>query len=265
MTVTPRGAPLLAPCLVLAAALAGSCTDVSTGPSTAVAIEFDSLPYPAVITGDTLRDSLGRAAPLHALAYNSAQQLIPGASIRYIAIDSGVTISGAGMLTAQRRDGSARIVASVSGLQSVSRTILVARRPDSAVVTGKLADTLRYALPDDPAVNVSNAISLKLITSDTAGGVRTTQGWLVSYRVTYRGQQLSAADTTVASLWSSAGRVSLLDTTGADGVAARTLRVRPTAAGFTAAESLVVVATVLYRGANVRGSPVRFVIHTRPR
>lgn len=265
MKAKRRRAAIHAPCLLLAAALAGSCTEVGTSPSTAVAIEFDTLPYPAVVAGDTLRDSLGRVAPLHALAYNSAQQLIPGASIRYIAIDSGITIDGSGILTAQRRDGSARLVASVNGLQSITKTILVARRPDSAVVTGKLSDTLRYALPDDPAVNVSNAISLKLVTSDTAGGLRTTQGWLVSFRLLYRGQQLSASDTTVASLWSSPGRVSVVDTTGADGSAARTLRVRPTAAGFTAAESLVVMATVLYRGANVRGSPVRFVIHTRPK
>jgi hypothetical protein len=251
--------------IVVAAALAGSCTEVSTSPQKAVAIQFDTLPFPAVVTGDTLRDSLGRAAPLRALAFNSRQEVIAGAAISYVALDTGVTITPGGFVTAQRRDGTARIVASVSGLQSKDLTVQVARRPDSVVATGKLSDTLRYALPDNAAQNVSTALSLRVATSDSAGGVNGSRGWLVSYQAFFRGQPLAPLDTTVASLWGDDRRNSAIDTTDASSSASRILRVRPQAPTFTAAESLVVIATVRYRGAPVRGSPVRFVIHTRPK
>ena len=260
-----RGAMPLLPLLPFLAALAGSCTDVSTGPSRAVAIEFDTLPFPAVVTGDTLRDSLGLVAPLHALAYNASGAPIANAGVTYITLDTGLTIDPMGIVTAQLRNGPVRLVASVSGLQSVTKTLEVARRPDSVVVTGKLSDTLHYALPDNPATNVSAGLGLKLTTRDTAGGVAVTRGWLVSYQAFFRGQALVLSDTTVASLWSDGTKPSALDTTGADGAASRRIRVRPQAPGFTAAESLIVIATVRYRGAPVRGSPVRFVIHTRPK
>ncbi|HEY5491467.1 MAG TPA: hypothetical protein VIK25_09800, partial [Gemmatimonadaceae bacterium] len=54
----------------------GSCTNVGTAPNAIVSLAFDTLPYPSVVAGDTLRDSLGRAAPLHALAYNADGNLI---------------------------------------------------------------------------------------------------------------------------------------------------------------------------------------------
>jgi hypothetical protein len=261
MTRTSR----LAPLIVLAAALAGSCTEVSTSPTRAVAIQFDTLPFPAVVAGDTLRDSLGRAAPLRALAFNSRQEVIAGAAIAYVALDTGVTISPDGFITAQRRDGTARIVASVGGLQSKDLTLQVARRPDSVVVTGKVSDTLRYALPDNATQNVSAALGVRIVTNDSAGGIGGTKGWLVSFQAFFRGVPLAPRDTTVASLWGDDRKYSALDTTDGAFSASRTLRVRPQAPTFTAAESLIVMATVRYRGVAVRGSPVRFVIHTRPK
>jgi len=132
------------------------------------------------------------------------------------------------------------------------------------VVTGRLSDTLHYVLPDNAAQNVAAAFAIRVATRDTAGAIAGTKGWLVSYQASFRGQPLAAKDTTVASLWGDDGRVATLDTTDAGGTAARRLRVRPQGLP-TAAESVVVIATVNYRGAPVRGSPVRFVIHTRPK
>ena len=251
--------------VVLAAALTGSCTQVSTSPSNAVALQFDTLPFPAVVTGDTMRDSLGRAVPLHALAFNSAQAVIAGAPIAFVAVDSGITISPDGYVTAQRRNGVVHILATIGGLQAKD-SVQVARRPDSVIVTGKPSDTLFYTLPDNPTQNLSAALSVKVATSDSAGGVSGTGGWLVSFQAFFRGQPLLPSDTTIASLWGRTQRVSIVDTTNASTFTAyRQLRVRPQAPTFTAAESIVVIATVNYRGAPVRGSPVRFVIHTKPK
>ena len=80
----------------------------------------------------------------------------------------------------------------------------------------------------------------------------------------FQGTPLSLSDTTRASLWDDGTRVTSLDTTASDGTAGRRLRVRSLLLP-TKPDSFVVIATVRYRGAPVRGSPVRFVIRTQPR
>lgn len=248
---------------VALAAVAGSCTEIVTDPAIVTALEFDSLPYPAVITGDTLRDSLGNAAPLHAIAFNSSGATLPGAPIQYFALDSGVTIGPAGVVTAQLRSGTVRIVASVPNLQSTPETLFVTRRPDTVVVTPLANDTLFYVLPDNPATNVTPPLALQVATFDTVGGILGTQGWLVSYQLLFHGAVLAKTDTSVASLWNSTNVSTRVDTTAVGGTASVILRVRP--AGLpTATESLTVVATVKYRGAPVGGSPASYVIQIRP-
>ena len=45
---------------------------MNTAADHVAALQFDSLPSPAVVSGDSLRDSVGRAAPLRAIAINGA-------------------------------------------------------------------------------------------------------------------------------------------------------------------------------------------------
>jgi hypothetical protein len=251
--------------LLFLAGITGSCTDVSTAPTKAVAIAFDSLPYPSVVTGDTLRDSLGRVAPLHALAFNSAGALIVNPAITYIALDTGLTIDPTGIVTAQIRNGLVRVVASMNGLQSVLNTIAVSRRPDSVVATGDTNVTLAYTIPDSAAANVTPLLGVRVATRDTSGGITGTQGWLVSYQTFWHGLALSQSDTTVLSLWDDGTRLTALDTTAADGSAGRRLRVRSLLLLPTKPDTFFVKATVNYRGAAVPGSPVVFVIRTHPK
>ena len=260
----PRGGALPLFVLILAGT-AGSCTDVSTSPTKAVAIEFGSLPYPSVVTGDTLRDSLGRVAPLHALAFNSAGALIVNPAITYIALDTGLTIDPTGIVTAQIRNGLVRVVASANGLQSVSNTIAVSRRPDNVIATRVTDTTLAYTIPDSAATNVTALLGVRVVTNDTSGGITGTQGWLVSYQVLLHGQPLSPSDTTLASLWGEGTTITAVDTTAADGTAGRRLRVRSLLLVPTKPDTFIVKATVRYRGAAVPGSPVVFVISTRPK
>ncbi len=255
---------MIAPLAVVLAAVVGSCTEIGTNPMIVTALEFDSLPYPAVVAGDTLRDSLGRAAPLHAIAFNAAGSVIQNPSIAYLALDSGLTIDPTGIVTAQLRNGTVRIIASVPGLQSTAQTIVVSRRPDSVIVTPPLVDTLAFTIPDSAAQNVTPTLALRVATRDTAGGIGGTQGWLVSYRVLYHGRLLALTDTTVATLWNGNNQPALVDTTAADGSVAPKLRVRSTLLPTTP-DSITVVATVRYRGAPVPGSPVTYVIQIHPK
>ncbi len=251
-----------APIAVAIAAIVGGCTEIGTSPTIVTALEFDSLPYPAVVTGDTLRDSLGHAGHLHAIAFNAAGNVVANPVLSFFALDSGVTIDPTtGVVTAQLRSGLVRLIASVGGLQTSPETLIVARRPDSVFVTS-LPDTINYALPDNPS-NVSSALTLQVATRDTVGGIQGTQGWLVSYQVLYHGRTLALTDTSIASLWTTASQPTLLDTTAAGGIGSRTLRVRSTLLPTTA-DSITVVASVRYRGLPVPGSPVIYVVQLRP-
>lgn len=257
-----RRARIFAPLVIAFAALIGSCTDVNTSPTTVASLEFDSLPYPAVVTGDTLRDSLGAAAPLRAIAFNGSGAVIANPALGYFALDSGITISPAGFVTAQLRNGPVRIIASAAGVQTGAITLIVARRPDTVIVTPPASDTLFYA-PLDNASNVTPALSLQVATRDTVGGVTGAQGWLVSYQLIFHGQPLAATDTTVAVVWNSGNQASRIDTTAADGTSSRVIRVHSTGLP-TATESLTVVATVKYKGAAVPGSPATYLLQLRP-
>ena len=260
-----RGLParMVAPLVIVVAAAIGSCTDVNVSPTTVTALEFDSLPYPAVVTGDTLRDSLGNAAALHAIAFNSASAVIAAPSLTYVALDSGLTISPAGLVTAQLRNGSVRIIASAPGLQTGPMTLIVARRPDTVIVTPLASDTLYYTPLDNASTNVTPALALQVATRDTIGGVAGAQGWLVSYQLFFHGQALAATDTSVAVVWNTSNQASRIDTTASDGTSSRVIRVHSTGLP-TATESLTVVATVKYRGAAVPGSPATYLIQLRP-
>jgi hypothetical protein len=250
--------------LVLAAAIGAGCTTVTTDVSRAVSVEFDTVAFPAIVTGDTLRDSLGVVAPLHPLAYNSVGSVISGASFNFVTFDTGLTITRAGIVTAQGRNGTVRLVASINGIQSVQRTLEITRRPDTVYATSKLRDTLFYVLPDVPATNTRTGIGVTLVSGDSSGGVRFPKGWLVSYRVLYHGRLMPKGDTTVATLLTEGSIPSVVDTSDASGLTARGLRVHP--AGLIGnPDSVIVEATARYKGAQVRGSPVRFVLITRPK
>ncbi|MEK6612844.1 MAG: hypothetical protein AABZ29_08660 [Gemmatimonadota bacterium] len=258
-----RRVPCWVAAAVAAAAAAGACSDVGTSPDAIVALAFDTLPYPAVVAGDTMRDSMGRAAPLRAVAYNADGDVIANPALRYLALDTGVLIDAAGYLVATTRtSGSVRVVAAASALQSLTRTVIVTRAPSLFAVSGSATDTVKYALPDLPT-NVSKAMTVKL-TRDSAGTTLGVPGFLVSWQVTFHGVTVERSDTTLASLWDDARHTSLLDTTFTDGTAARMLRIRSNTLP-SSADSFVVFATARHRGAVVAGSPARFVIHFRPK
>ena len=256
-----RAARLLAPLLAVAAAIFG-CADLGTDPAVAVAVEFDSIPYPSVLTGDTLRDSLGVAAPLRAIAYNSAGAVIANAPFQYFTLDTGVVIDASGFLTATRRDGIVRLVASISGLQTPRRTIQVTRRPDTVFTAGDTVLALNYILPD-AAANLAPEMRLTLHSTDTVGVGPGVRGWLVRWRTVHAGDTLAPGDTTLVALQTGAGRRSALDTTATDGTSLRRLRVFANRL-TTAVDSFVVVAEVKLHGVPVPGSPLRFVINIAP-
>jgi acyl dehydratase len=252
---------LAAPLLVAVAGFL-ACSDAVTGPNAVAAIDFTGIAFPAIVTGDTLRDGNGVATPLLATVYNGRGDVVPGAAVSYFTLDTGVAIDANGYLTATRRDGVVRLVASIDGLQSQQRTVQVTRRPDSvAAPTRTIA--FDYRIPD-AASNVSGALALTLQSRDTVGVGANVAGWQVRWRIVHNGDTLAVTDTTKVALWSSSGtRHSLTDTTKTDGASSRRLRVYANLIPVQV-DSFIVVAEIKSRGVHVPGSPVRYVVTISP-
>lgn len=249
----------------LALAVAGflGCTETITAPDAVAAIDFTGIAFPALVSGDTLRDGDGVAAPLLATVYNGRGDVIPGAAVSYFSLDTGVSIDANGYLTATRRDGPVRLVASINGLQSQQRTVQVTRAPDSVSAPTKDL-SFRYNIPD-AASNVSPALALRLLSSDTLDGSGpSVTGWRVRWRIIHNGDTLAVTDTTKVALWAPSGtRHTLSDTTKTDGASTRRLRVYANLLPVQV-DSFIVIAEIKSRGAHVPGSPVRYVVTISP-
>jgi hypothetical protein len=239
----------------VAVVVVAACTDIPTSDSAVLSIAADTLPAPAVVLGDTLRDSTGRATAIHAQVYNFKGNAIPNAPLRFLALDRGVKVDSiTGFVTGDSlRNTPARIVVSVGNLQ-VIQTLLVTLRPDT-VFAVNTRDSLLYSLLDSTK-NISPALSVRALHSLTSAD-SAVNSYLVSFAI------VSPADTLLAKLVDDAGSASRVDTTDASGTASRKIRLAPIR--LTALrDSIIVNATVKYRGAQVNGSPVRLVLIVKP-
>lgn len=234
-----------------------SCTDVETGPNVATSLEFHALPFPAVVALDTLRDTTGLAAPVRAIVFNSDNEEIAGAPVRYASLDTtvrvdsltGVVVGGAAP------DTSARIIATIGAIQSAPLRLIVVSRPDSVARSGSI-DTLRYSVTDTTK-NLSGDLGVRVLHRPGIGTPLSVPGWVVTFAL------LNPADSARARLVGEDGRRSTTDTTSSGGVAARRIRLLP--AGLTSArDSIVVLARVRYRGTQLAGSPVRLALPVQP-
>ena len=247
-----RAAAVLAACALMLA-----CTDIETGPNVVTSLEFEALPFPAIVAGDTLRDINGIVAPLRALVFNSDNVEIAGAPIRYAGLESVVTVdSVTGIVVAgARTDTATRIVAFIGSLQSAPLRLSVVPRPDSVARSGTI-DTLKYSV-SDTTQNVSGDLAVR-VSSRVGTGTVPVRDWIVTFTLQ------TPADSIRARIVAENGRNSGADTTSTAGIAARKVRLFP--AGLTSVrDSVVVLARVRYRGADLSGSPVRLVLPVQPR
>ncbi|MEP7347878.1 MAG: hypothetical protein ABI877_21585 [Gemmatimonadaceae bacterium] len=252
-------------CLTAAAvvllALAG-CVDLSTDPNEIVAIEFAPLPYPAVVIGDSLRDSLGVVAPLTGKLLNGSGDVASKATPSFFSLDTIVDVSTAGVTVAHQTIGTARLLASGGGLQSVIRTLDTTLQPDTLSVEA-VQDTLRLTIPDDPVTNITTDLRLKLETKTGTGGA--VRSWVVNFQLRYKSNDIAPTDTSLLYLANESGRPSNVDTTDASGVVSRKVRFKIVPGQTPVLDSIIVTAVTKYKGALVPGAPARMVVRVKPK
>lgn len=257
--------------MLIAGTVAASCADVTTSSSVPGSIEFVGFPAPALVVGDTLRDVNGIAVPITAVVRNQQGDILTDAVVRYTYVDAprdtailvdsvrGFVFASKALKTTATL---ARIAAKVGANLQVLRSVLVTTRPDSADrLDGAFIDTLRVATPDTARGNTSVPLTVTVRhVQGTPDTVSKVPNWLVKYEVV-RPANPTNDSTKSAFLVNDQHRLSNIDTTDATGMAARLVRVR--AALFptgSALDTVVVRATVSYRGKPVRGAPLDIVV-----
>lgn len=241
--------------VIAGAILLAACTEIPSGANDILSFQFNPLPSPGVVIGDSLRDSLGVVRGLTVKAFNFSGDEIDSPPVTFRALDRGIRVDSiTGVVSGDSIRAQARIVAQLHGL-SGNVTIAVTQRPDT-IFGSPGRDSLLYSVLD--TLNISPDIGVRVLTFSPATTDSSVGSWLVSFKI------VSPTDTVLAKLVGDNGARSSLDTTNAGGVAGRKIKLDVTKL-TSLVDSVIVQAFVKYRGVNVRGSPARLVLKVKPK
>jgi hypothetical protein len=261
---------LLAGSFIAAPLASAACFDFSTAPNELLYLAFERLPFPSVVAGDTLRDSTGVVALLVASAVNGRGDVMQGAPLRYYAVGDTasaleVDSTSGRVVSAVANPQSVRIIASMGSLQTQPLSLAVTKRPDTLALLVQ-TDTITYSLTDT-TLNFSAPLGMKVLHHDSSTFYSDVNAWVVRFTLE------RASDTSFASIVDDQNRrlrtepsgLFHIDTTAADGRAARKVRVRPGAPLNLPLDSVAVLVEAKYKGAHLPGSPGRVMVYLRPR
>lgn len=254
----PRVTALL---LVIGASAGAACADVSSSPESPASIEMADFPFPTVVIGDTLRDVNGAVARVRAIVRNSAGDTLPGTGTRYLYADYNrdtalLVDSLTGLVIARKATtGEARIAARAGSSLQVLKRLLVTVRPDT-VKAGTVTAVLTTAFPDTgrskAAANTTEQLPVQVQNkqgTDPTG----VNGWIVRFTLL---RPANPTNDTTKDAWlvNDNGSASVVDTTDTGGNAGRKVRIRADRFPAAGTDSVVVQATVTYKGKAVPGS-----------
>lgn len=270
-----RGAPVALLAFVALVALGAACTDLPTNASEPFALTFEKLPFPAVVVGQPMRDATGTQAPLQATVYNGAGDLIPDAAVTFRVLDPGATVDADGLLTGVRlANGNlatgVRVIAEVGGIQSLPLRFDVVPPPDSLHLPLTTAVAAEWSIPstaEDRSAPLEAQLLHRPAVAEGAPAATpvAVRSWLVRYALEVDGVPQASDSTALFWFVDDGGRRSPVDTTDAQGTAARRLRINgDEAAALASIESVVVIVTAEGAGTAAR-NPGRIVVPIRRR
>lgn len=258
---------------VVALALALACGEVPTLPGGVAYITPILLPSPSVAVGDTLRDSLGRVAPIRIIALGrDSTDTIRTVVRRFVltSLNTGALLGGDGILVAPESLLTLRIVGQVT--DGTGKGALQLQTPEVTLEVVPLADSIASVPTVRDTAKVLPPITV-LPVSVTGTGPRGVRAGVGGIRVRYRIAAVYPASPATSRPYYLADDANnvlrpdstiALDTTSSSGAASRAF-VAP-AVGDAASlpdSALVEVRALSQRGVALRGSPVRFVIRIR--
>lgn len=259
--------------LALAAACWGalSCLDISSPVTGIGSISQVISPAPSVVVGDTARDSTNPAVPLRVVAFAPNGDTVRDANVEFFVLDTsgGLVLTPGGLAYGAKLSPAAKVVARVTpahgsgALQTDTLPLPVVPVP-TRLTASTTSDTIHIdpSATDTLRGNDSPGLAVLLHGPDTS----VVRRYLVRYAIDSvppgrEGQPL-------VRLVDEGGHPSMVDTTDLSGTASRILHLRlaavpPELLAAGAIDSVIVHASVIYRGGQVEGSPMRFVVYIR--
>lgn len=240
--VRALGRGLAAAVLALAG---GACLDIPAPEGGVQAISALLLPSPGLVAGDTLRDSLGVAAPLRVVAYGiGGDTLDPQPPATFVVLDTGARLEGGHYLVGETAGTTVRVVGTVLPLQTQPATVKVTLSPDTLVAADSTVHRKNYTLLAGDTVVTSAELNVIVRHLDT------TPSGVEAVIVRYAIDQAPAGepDRGPAVVLVNVNRASSRDTTDNGGRASRAARLRLAALSTFATDTAIVTATASYRG-----------------
>ena len=244
-----------------AAVAALSCGDVPTLENGIAYYTPVQLPLPAVAAGDTLRDSLGRVAPLRVRAFTRDSQEISGLTVTFLPtnLPADVTIDANGILVARDTLRSVPLVGRIGGrLQTSVATLQIVPEPTAISRAAHTAADSTYPLPAIRKLPVT-------VTGTYHGATTAVNGIIVRYRIDSLRPATVAPGSAILIVDQGGPQrpdsTSAVDTTKTAGNATRTVVV---SAG-SAVDTVFISASArhLRDGTPLAGSPAQFVLVIR--
>lgn len=253
------------------------CIEISSPTSDIESVTPVLAAYPAVIAGDTLRDSLGVAQPLRVLAFTGhGDTVLAPDGLRWFMPDTGVdAVIRDDWFIAGAQIGAVRVFGQVAGVQTPPETLYVVPVPVRALPdpagTGSPVTVAPLRYPTDGRTIASVNLAVR-VQGDTSGVPADVTGWIVTYRIVRQPAAAPGAGQIAAYFNGTQGREPRADSsfsldTTASGIAGRAVTLNPLFLEnfLTQVDTIVVEATVRLHGADVPGSPIAFRIPIEPR
>lgn len=245
------------------AALALACVDLSA-PNGPASISQVRLPSAFIVRGDVMRDSTGTPAIPIVNEFDASGHVIAGKAAQFFITDSAPAahFDTTGSLVGDKL-GIVHFIGQVGSLQTPSVAVAVTVLPTSITKGTGALDTIKAPISQDTTVVGSSPLPILVRgVGDTA-----VQGVAVHYVLT---RTLLSNDAKRPAVYFAdlTGKQTSTDTTDAAGSAVRDhLIVRAKLLADVAVatgqkvDSVIVQASVSYRGTPLAGSPVTFVVH----
>jgi hypothetical protein len=219
-----------------------SCREIPAPEEGVFSISPLILPSPGLVVGDTMRDSLGFAAPLSVIAYDREGNPVSGVTATFIVRDTGSHIEGQYLIGDHTI--TTVVLGAVAGLQTDTVHVPVTLPPQQLIA----ADSVRHTLTPEIVDTVATSQDLRVRVVNSPGptpiGIR---GIVVRYHVARAPVPISDnAGPTV--IFIPGSQTEARDTTDGTGLAGRAARFRFLAIPPTATDSAVINATASYRG-----------------
>lgn len=237
--------------LVMVACAATACREVPAPEGGVHSISPLILPAPGLVAGDTLRDSLGVAAPLDVIAYDiDNHPLDPQPEHSFVVLDTGAHLEGGRFLVGDDAGTTARVVAEVGSLQTQPVSVKVTLAPDTIVPADSIAHLVFYMSNRDTAAQTTLNVNVRNRPEDAG-----VEAVIVHFSID---QAPVSRNETPSVVLLNGNAVSTRDTTESNGRASRVARLRLAALDAFDVDTVIVSATTAYRGASL--GTVQFIL-----